>query len=314
MNENKHMNILCLDGGGSKGVYTLGVLSELEKSLNCEIYKKFDLVYGTSTGSIIASLLALGYTVEEVKKIYFDLIPKIMRCRTSKKKTAILEEFGSKIFEDKYFNSFKTRIGIVSMNYETQEPLIFKTHVDQAYGVKSSFEAGFGLKIKDAVIASCSAVPIFKQKQLLTKNKGKIIAIDGGFIANNPTLFSIVDAREALGRELKDIKVLSIGVGNFIEKPIYKIEKLLKASKYYSIISRILNASSNTTEILTNILYKDLNIIRVNKTFNEPEYGTNMVEKDIEKLEKLFQLGIRSFAIYEDAITKMFNDCTTKPD
>ena len=37
-------NILCLDGGGSKGVYTLGVLSEFEKAFGSKVYEKFDLI------------------------------------------------------------------------------------------------------------------------------------------------------------------------------------------------------------------------------------------------------------------------------
>jgi patatin-like phospholipase/acyl hydrolase len=49
--------ILSLDGGGSKGFYMLGVLREIEGLLGCHLYKRFDLIFGTSTGSIIAALL-----------------------------------------------------------------------------------------------------------------------------------------------------------------------------------------------------------------------------------------------------------------
>ena len=52
--------ILCLDGGGAKGFYTLGVLKEIEGMLGCPLHKRFDLVFGTSTGAIIAALIALG--------------------------------------------------------------------------------------------------------------------------------------------------------------------------------------------------------------------------------------------------------------
>ena len=52
--------ILSLDGGGSLGVYTLGILVELERLVGTKLLNIFDLVYGTSTGAIIASLVALG--------------------------------------------------------------------------------------------------------------------------------------------------------------------------------------------------------------------------------------------------------------
>jgi len=55
--------ILSLDGGGAKGFYTLGILREIEALLPRPIHKTFDLIYGTSTGSIIASLLSLGHSV-----------------------------------------------------------------------------------------------------------------------------------------------------------------------------------------------------------------------------------------------------------
>ena len=52
--------VLSLDGGGSKGLYTLGVLAELERLLEEPIHEKFQLIYGVSTGAIICALLALG--------------------------------------------------------------------------------------------------------------------------------------------------------------------------------------------------------------------------------------------------------------
>ncbi|HQK98764.1 MAG TPA: patatin-like phospholipase family protein, partial [Bacteroidia bacterium] len=273
----KTINILSLDGGGSKGVYTLGVLSELEKASGCKIFEKFDLIYGTSTGSIIASLLALGMGVDEIKKHYFEIIPAIMTCSGSSNKTKKLESFAKKIYLEKGFNDFKTNVGIVAMNYETQTPLIFKTTSAMAHGVKASFEPAFGVKIKDAVIASCSATPIFKEKVLETSNKGTMVAIDGGFIANNPTLFAIIDSAKGLGYEIEDTRVLSIGVGNYIEKPLLKFHGIISLFKIFKIVSRILNASSNTTEVLANLLFPNLKMVRINETFNEPQFETNMI-------------------------------------
>src|SRR5438128_1449995 len=52
--------ILALDGGGAKGFYTLGVLEEVEALAGSSLSARFDLIFGTSTGAIIAALLALG--------------------------------------------------------------------------------------------------------------------------------------------------------------------------------------------------------------------------------------------------------------
>jgi uncharacterized protein len=58
------LRVLTLDGGGAKGFYTLGVLKEIEAMVGCPLHQKFDLVFGTSTGAIIASLIALGHSVD----------------------------------------------------------------------------------------------------------------------------------------------------------------------------------------------------------------------------------------------------------
>src|SRR5580700_4927864 len=62
--------ILSLDGGGAKGFYTLGVLKDIEGMLGCPLYKRFDLIFGTSTGSIVGALLALGCEVDQIHQLY----------------------------------------------------------------------------------------------------------------------------------------------------------------------------------------------------------------------------------------------------
>jgi patatin-like phospholipase/acyl hydrolase len=307
METEKPVNILCLDGGGSKGVYTLGVLREIEKEAGKPLCEVFDLIYGTSTGSIIASMLGLGHSVEEIRTAYFNLIPKIMGSYFSGKKTRKLNTLGKAIFEDKKFEAFKTGIGIIATNYESQKPLIFKNDVARAHGTRSSFVPGFGVTILDAVEASCAACPVFKKKKLKTENKEELIAIDGGFIANNPTLFALIDAKKALKLEDHQIKLLSIGVGNYIEKPIGNLHKFISWFEMGQIASRILVASSNTTEVVTKLLFPDLSIVRINDTFNKPEHGTNMVERNQKKLTGMYKLGIDSYALHETEILKTFN-------
>ena len=75
--------ILALDGGGVRGLITLGILQRIEDQLkqrspNPEAFRLcqyFDLIAGTSTGSIIATGLALGWSVAEIKAFYEKLSP-----------------------------------------------------------------------------------------------------------------------------------------------------------------------------------------------------------------------------------------------
>lgn len=297
--------ILILDGGGSKGIYTLGILNELELKLGSPLCNHFNLIYGTSTGSIIATLLAMGKTVSEIKELYLTNIPLIMSGGSKKTKSVRLKFVGDEIFKNATFENLKTDIGIVALNYDTQNPLVFKSNINQAHGMRQSFIPGFGCTISDAVQASCSAYPIFNFKMLDTKNQGKIKAIDGGFIANNATLFAIIDADKAFKINHNNIKVVSVGTGKFIERPVKGLFSVLRYLKVVKFIERVFISSTNTNVQLTKLIYSHISLVRLNDTYNEPEYGTNMVEKDLVKLEKLYQLGRSCYAKFEAEINKV---------
>src|SRR6188474_54767 len=90
--------ILSLDGGGAKGFYTLGVLREIEAMVGEPLYKRFDLVFGTSTGGIIAALIALGKPVAEIHEMYRTHVPAIMRSRSRGEKSRALARAAKVIF------------------------------------------------------------------------------------------------------------------------------------------------------------------------------------------------------------------------
>jgi uncharacterized protein len=73
--------ILALDGGGLRGILSLALLQKIENILkerlgNNEDFRLshyFDLIAGTSTGAIIAAILAMGWTIEEIREKYMTL-------------------------------------------------------------------------------------------------------------------------------------------------------------------------------------------------------------------------------------------------
>jgi hypothetical protein len=77
--------ILALDGGGIRGALTLGYLARIENILRdrhggdpeFRLCDYFDLIGGTSTGSIIATGLALGFAVEDLVELYRSLGEKV---------------------------------------------------------------------------------------------------------------------------------------------------------------------------------------------------------------------------------------------
>jgi uncharacterized protein len=79
--DGKPKRILALDGGGLRGILTLGILQRVEDILrqrhggspDFRLSHYFDLIAGTSTGAIIAATLALGWSVEELRSKYMTL-------------------------------------------------------------------------------------------------------------------------------------------------------------------------------------------------------------------------------------------------
>lgn len=291
--------ILSLDGGGAKGFYTLGILKEIEALAGSPLCDRFQLIFGTSTGAIIAALLALGKTVDEIHDLYRDHVPAIMRARTAAGKSAALKRLTGTVFRDLKFDAFRTGIGIVATHWHLEKPLIFKASVAQAHGRHGTFQPGFGCTIADAIQASCAAYPFFERPVLKT-GKGELIeAVDGGYCANNPTLYAIADAVMALKKTAEDLRVVSLGVGHYPEPKYRGFGALIRRLKSVQLLQKTLNVNTASMEQLRVVLFKQVPTIRINDAFTQPEMATDLMESNSTKLNILYQRGRESFASRE---------------
>lgn len=298
--------ILSLDGGGAKGFYTLGVLKEIEGMMKCPLYKRFDLVFGTSTGAIIAALIALGYEVDEIHTLYKEHVPRIMRVRSPAGKSKALEELATTIFADRKFDAVKTGVGIVTTQWVIEKPMIFKGNVAQAHGRVGTFAPGFGCTISDAVQASCSAFPFFNRKMVTTAAGDRVELIDGGYCANNPTLYAIADAVIAMKMAHADLRVVSVGVGVYPEPPAsFKMWLAKKFLLSVRLLQKTLEINTQSMDQLRVVLFKDIPTIRISDTFEKPDMATDLFEHNLDKLNILRQRGSESFASRE-ALLKEF--------
>jgi uncharacterized protein len=230
----KPYRVLTLDGGGAKGFYTLGVLREIEGLVSMPLDEKFDLIFGTSTGAIIAAMLALGHSVDEIHALYKKHVVTVMACKTPEEKTASLKALAVEVFKEQTFEDVRTGIGIVTTKWINDRPMVFKGSKEQAHGRQGTFKPGFGCTIADAVQASCSAYPFF-EKKLVKTPLGDFDLIDGGFCANNPTLYALADVTGPLGKPRADIRVVSVGVGEYPPKGPKPLSKMWFATKYIEI-------------------------------------------------------------------------------
>jgi len=303
--------ILSLDGGGAKGFYTLGVLRELEALTGKKLHKVFDLVFGTSTGSIIAALIVQGNSIDDIQRHYVEHVPRIMQRKRPSQKTKLLAELADEVFGDAKFDAVKTDVGIVTTKWMIEKPMIFKGNIDQAHGRVSTFVPGFGVRISDAVQASCAAYPFFKRKIVHTSTGDRVELVDGGYCANNPTLYAIADASRALGLKYshQDLRVVSVGVGKYPEPKRGLLSKMRWAKYLLSVrlLQKTLEINTESMDQLRTILFKDVQTIRISETFAKPEMATDLFEYDLRKLNLLSQRGRESFAGNETELSRILD-------
>ena len=210
------------------------------------------------------------------------------------------EIFGSATFSD-----VKTDLGLVTAKWLTESPMIFKSNVAQAHGRAGTFVPGFGVSIADAVRASCSAFPFFERTIVKTSMGEDIELVDGGYCANNPTLYAIADALQAIQSVRADIRLISIGVGIYPDPEPSLLMKLVK--KYLvsvPLLEKTWKINTESMNRLREILFRDISTIRISDSYVAPEMATNLLEHDIAKLDILFQRGRESFASREKLLSE----------
>lgn len=297
---------------GAKGFYTLGVLSEIEALAKEPLYKHFDLIFGTSTGAIIAALLARGETVDNVLSIYREHVPPIMKEQRLATRTKALHSHARAVFDEQTFDVFKTGIGIVATNWKDKRPFLFKNRGAQAHASKSSFVPFFGVSVADAVIASCSAYPFFDLYEVTKSNGDEVLCADGGFCANNPTLYAVADAIGPLGVARPNLRLISLGVGSYPEpktwrkaKRLFRDPKLARHAISSTFLQTILDTNTRSMEIVSRFLFSDVQTVRIDEVFSEPDLATDLLEHDLKKLNRLTQKGRDSYRKCEADIAKL---------
>jgi predicted acylesterase/phospholipase RssA len=226
-----------------------------------------------------------------------------MKERSASARSAALAELSREVFGTKTFEDVKTGVGIVTTRWLTERPMIFKGSIQQAHGRKGTFVPGFGVTIADAVHASCSAYPFFDRKKVTTAAGDVVELMDGGYCANNPTLYAIADAVVALAKERSDIRVLNVGVGVYPEpNPSLKMWFAKKYLVSVQLLQKTLEVNTQSMDQLRNILFKDIQTIRISDTFERPEMATDLLEHNLAKLNILRQRGAESFASREAQI------------
>ncbi|KAJ0614560.1 putative patatin-like phospholipase domain, Acyl transferase/acyl hydrolase/lysophospholipase [Helianthus annuus] len=245
------ITILSIDGGGVRGIIPGVILDFLETELqkldgeNARLADYFDVISGTSTGGIVTAMLTTpneegrpAFAAKDVKEFYLEHCPKIFppdnhpfaaatnvikALSGPKYDGQYLHEIIREKLHDRRLHEAVTNIVIPTFDIKHLQPVIFSSY--QLKNIPS-----LDAKISDICIGT-SAAPTYLPSHSFQNedSEGKLLRefnlIDGGVVANNPTLAAISEVSKEITTGSPDffpIKpleygrflVLSLGTGS----------------------------------------------------------------------------------------------------
>jgi uncharacterized protein len=199
--------ILALDGGGVRGMLTLQFLQALETLVTARFGEKtrlcdyFDLIGGTSTGSIIAAGLACGMTVGALQDLYRNigasvfqegrfgkLLPVSLQGKLAPKfpSEPLQAELDRQLGADTTLDSDKVLTGLMIMTkrLDTGSPWPLNN------GGQGKFAAQDGaLRLTQIVRASTAAPTYFAPEEIAIHARDGTV-VDGAFVDGGVTPFN----------------------------------------------------------------------------------------------------------------------------
>lgn len=215
---NERFQILSLDGGGIKGIFSAAVLAAIEEDLNVNVVEHFDLIVGTSTGGIIALGLGMGMRPKGIVDFYSMKGPKIFRDRCRNRcllhwfrrkypQTALRDSLRApEVLGEKKLGESKKRLVIPSYNLGEDDVYLFKTPHHER------LRRDWKVPAWQVALATSAAPTYFPA----SRHIDHLRHVDGGVWANNPSMVGIVEAVSVLNVPLQNIHLLSLGTSDAV--------------------------------------------------------------------------------------------------
>jgi patatin-like phospholipase/acyl hydrolase len=205
----ERFQILSLDGGGYRGIFSAAVLAAIEQDLGRSITQHFDLIVGTSTGGIIALGLGIGRRPSQVVDFYSQWGPRIFRGAPlltgwglwrRRYGHAALREALRVVLEDRVMEESAIPLVIPAFDLGQNEVHLFKTPHHPRLR-RDGRE-----RMVDVALAT-SAAPTYFPAYI---HRGMRL-VDGGLWANNPAVIGVAEAVSLFGVALEAVRVFSLG-------------------------------------------------------------------------------------------------------
>lgn len=308
--------ILTLDGGGVRGIVSIAFLAEMEEQLREQTGRKdlvlsdvFDMIAGTSVGSMLATMLALGKEADEIRAAFQDLAPKIFKGRLTplglkRYDAGPLAEGVRAIVEDETLGSTKLKTGlcIVAKRVDTGSPWLLSNNPRMPYYHDGAdFTGNKHYKLESLIRASTAAPFLFEPTAIEINTDDKGVAVKGLFVDggvsphNNPALEMLLQAglpSYKLNWTLSpdDLLMISIGTGQFRAR-LGPREPLLSGWKSWlvrridrNILSDVEEAAFAAKTLRGVVADSALYVLKVMQALSHPRFSW-YINAEIEGLE-----------------------------
>lgn len=226
--------VLCLDGGGIKGLVLIQLLSALQEAAGRPILSLFDWIAGTSTGGILALALAMGKSVRYTQGLYFRMKDQVFLGHRPYDEKPLEEILKKELGEETVMADIKGIRVIVTGVLADRSPADLHLFRNYSSGEEMLQNRSGG-----------SFPPTKPPNEQLVWRAGRASGaapsyfrafgrfIDGGLISNNPTLDVLTEIFEynttllALGRDQEVVQpsvVVSLGTGRPPVTPVEAID------------------------------------------------------------------------------------------
>lgn len=273
--------VLALDGGGAKGLFSAHVLAHLECDLGVSIRDTFDLITGTSTGGIIALGLGAGLSPVEIAEHYLELTAAVFPRHRRRRRRLPARLFRAKYDQRPLRRALEHILGD-RLLYDSDKRLVIPAYDVQAGGVhlfktphQERLRRDWKHTMVDVAVAT-SAAPTY----LPVAKVGGHRLIDGGVWANNPSVVGIAEAVSILGIPLEAIRVLNIGTLDTIGAQPKRIDRGGAAAWAKPAVSMIVAAASRGAQGLAQHLVTPSRFGRIDALVPEGTYALDDADPD----------------------------------
>jgi hypothetical protein len=225
--------MLALDGGGIRGLITLGILEGIEKLVSERtkkpLHEYFDYIAGTSTGAIIAAGLSRGMTIADLIQFYrsfgkqmFDPSTLIDRIKYLYTADPLKEQLQKTFGPDTRLNpdGLKCLLLVVTKNVTTDSPWPISSNPEAKYNDPDRKDCNLQIPLWQLVRAS-TAAPVYFPAEVLQWDPAdpskSFVFVDGGVTPyNNPAFLLYRMATEPAYRlnwKTGENKLLLVSVG-----------------------------------------------------------------------------------------------------